>query len=135
MVRNKLFCVAEGASIDEQTKVTSIFAILEYIQASSFPIFLQHATAVAFFERESNDPAVLQGRFDVTLNGQSVVGKPVTIDFQGKLRTRLIVRIQNIPIPGPGTLRFTMALTGLEPVETDIKVDLTANPEMTMAQG
>lgn len=123
----KLCLVAEGVSVDRQTNELSIYNVLEGIEASGFPLFVQRISFLTVYERDvATDPEVVNGQMQVTLGDNAVMTQAVTINFQGKKRSRIILRFGGLLVPAPGDLRFRFIIPNGPPAEYKIEVEAPA---------
>jgi len=70
---------------------------------------LQLVEYVCMFDKEENDPEKVEGyQFSVYNNDEEIISIPLSIDFQGKARTRFIVNINGLNVKAPGKLIFQL---------------------------
>ena len=116
------FICAESSSLDVQSGRVSIFHILDEVSATALPIFMASAATVVLFEREPDDPQVLEALLSVALNGNELAKLPINIDFQDKPRHRSLGTIQGMMIPNAGTVSFSVRYLEKELALFDFRV-------------
>jgi hypothetical protein len=104
MIIRYLVC-AQNAVVDEKTKNVSIYSIIEQFNLPVFPAALP-ITIVAHFNRKKNEneKPKLTLLIQHDANKPPIVEESFSLDFQGKLGTRLIATIQPLVLEGPGNL-------------------------------
>jgi hypothetical protein len=102
------FLCCEVAIQDVLSSSMSLINILEEINAVAFPIAVPRLTAFAFFEKEEAEAEVQSARLRVTLNDQQFLDLEVTVNFQGKRKSRVIAALQGFPLMGPGKLKVSI---------------------------
>ena len=122
MISLRLAVVAEGVSIDQQTTSLSIYNVLEGIEGSGFPLFIQRITFVALYERALDDPEIHNGHVQVRLGDHELTNQAIAMNFQGKKRTRLVARFPGLLVPAPGDLVFRFTMAELPPAEYRVEV-------------
>jgi hypothetical protein len=102
-----LFVVSDGMVVDARSNNVSIFTLLEEITAPAFPILIPRVTITALLQRDANEPdAVFQLR--ASMGETTLFETPMGAEFQGRLRTRSILEIGGLAIPGPGPIEFRL---------------------------
>jgi len=76
----------------------------------SFPVFIPTFSFVAFLERDENEPIQSTANLRVTLGETEVAAQQVSIEFEGKLRTKFTARFGGMPIMSAGNLTFVFSL-------------------------
>lgn len=112
MIKCLLAVCAQSVLRDADTNTVSIISILEELNLPSVPGILASLTAVFFLQREPADADRQEMIVRVAFADQSIQDFPVTVDFQGKLRSRAFVTIGGLPITGPGILKVGLAASG-----------------------
>lgn len=117
----KLFVVSEGTSIDMRSNNVSIFTLLEEVGSPVFPVLVPRMIVTAIFERDA-------GEADVTYQLRAAIGDkvlfetPFAAEFQGRPRTRSVMEIGGIAIPGPGVIEFKLMKDGATVGRWDLQV-------------
>ena len=132
MITSRLMFCAEGAVRDAQSNTISVFNISEEIQAGNFPAFVPRTAVVVFLERENGDPGQVNLTLTISLGEETLNSFPVAIDFAEKLRNRLITDIRGLPVPGPGTLTFALALDERSLNSWDAVITAINAPELNL---
>jgi len=123
----KFALVTEGISVDMQTNQLSLFNILEGIEASGFPVFIQRITFIVLVERDMQaEQNIANGQVSVQLGDNVLNQTTIELNFQNKRRCRAICRYQGLVVPQPGALTFRLTLPNTSVVE--YVVDVTAAP-------
>lgn len=103
----KLTLAAKEIIISHDTGVPSAINIMEGIQASGFPLFLQEISVLTVWKKEADDPEESHGTMTVTIAGNELVKEAITLAFRGKDVARNIGIFQGLLLPSPGNLDFT----------------------------
>lgn len=112
MARLEYFVVAQGVSIDQSTNQVSVFNILEDISSEDYPVVLDHCVALALWNAEDGDDGRdFQTVVRVTLPDGNTHDAPANFTMRTP-RHRSTLRIQGLPIPSPGEVRFDVELNG-----------------------
>jgi hypothetical protein len=106
MIELKLCFAAETVLRDGETNNVSAINLLEGLAAAGVPFFMQRISFFALWQRAAEDESQLRGRFIVALNETNLLEQEVPMDFGTELRTRSILHVVGLVVPGPGTLRF-----------------------------
>jgi hypothetical protein len=101
---------AERLIRDAENDTISVIGLLEGIGAAGFPLAMQK---IAFFfrlTRESGDPAQLELTIRISLGENELTSASVRADFQEKMRTRIILNVMPLLLPGPGTVSAQLSM-------------------------
>src|SRR5688572_5906055 len=109
MIQPKLAVSAEAIIRDAETNTISVFSIIEEISAASFPIGIPKLSTLFLLERDQGDPEHIDAIILLSLNDKEIGQATIHSNFEGKLRTRLILVAQGVVIEEPGI--FTITLT------------------------
>jgi hypothetical protein len=104
MIRSPLLVCASFATIDERLRNLSVFNILTQLSFASFPMLFPEFVSATILSRDTTDPPTFQGNLVVDFDGREVGRWPLPVDFQATSQAILVLFIQNLVIPGPGTL-------------------------------
>jgi len=105
MITCKLLLCAEGLVRDADDGGTSVFNILDTIQAAGFPFFFQRIAVFALLNRlPEEDPNQCTIRFRLAIDQTELAKMDLAVDFLNGTRNRSYVRIYGLVIPHPGTL-------------------------------
>jgi hypothetical protein len=102
-----LLLCAKEFSVDRGTNALNIWFLAEDFTISAFPFLLMPFSVMAVFERDEDEPEIQHPELKMAL-GREVMSQGLSVDFQGKLRSRYIMQIGGIPILAPGTLEITI---------------------------
>lgn len=110
MISVQWLVIARGASIDRETGAVTIFAISDGFTANSFPVVIQHLSLVTLLRRKEGDDEKAEARLRIIHNGRKLFESPVSIEFQGKLATHLVLGLNGLVFPSPGEADFLLML-------------------------
>jgi hypothetical protein len=102
------FLCAESAVVDSTSNKLTILNIIEEMSAVGFPAVMPVLTIVALFSKNKAENTKPRMNVVCAQNKKQIFSIPIEPDFQGKLRTRIIVGIQGVVLPGFG--RMTVSL-------------------------
>lgn len=131
-MRCNLAVVAKDIILAHDTGLPSAINIIEGIQASGFPTFIQNISFLTVWVKDANDQDEHKGSLAVRLNGKDLIGGPLTIAFRDKPTIRNITEIQGLVIPEPGNLEFRIEFNGAV-ASYQIAVSLQRQVETTQA--
>ena len=123
MARLEFFVVAEDVSVDQTTNQASVFSILEEIRTTDFPTVIPKCVALALWRQEAGDE---DRDFQMALRVRLPNGEEHTQETNFRMtrtRHRIINRIQGLPLPGEGQLRFEVLLNGVHAAEHIVTVE------------
>ena len=112
MASLEYFLVSRSVSVDQETNQVSIFDVIEEASASKFPSNIPNCVAISLWRK---DPREADEEMQVMLNITLPDGKAhkFPINFQMKNRRhRIIQRMEGLPIPKEGEIRFEVSLNG-----------------------
>jgi len=95
---------ARGTSIDRESGALTIFQIIDGMEATGFPVMLQHTSVVVILEREENEPAQAECILQILLDENLLLNEPVTINFGQARRHRQAINVQGLVVQAPGTV-------------------------------
>jgi hypothetical protein len=134
MITCKLLLCAEGVLRDAERGGISIFNILEGLEVTGFPFFLQKMDIFALFERLPDDPPIYNLLFRISIGEVELVATRLAVDFRDKLRNRSMVHIQGLVIPHPGLMRVAAKLDGNDLNTYDIRIEQMGVPRVESHQ-
>src|SRR5262249_50951794 len=105
---SKACLVAQGVVRDADTDVISIYSILEGVAAEGFPLYLGNISFFCLLEKAAAEPNAFTGTFSITLGGEELVSQQVNLDFGGRHRNRVVIRVPGTELPNPGDLVFRL---------------------------
>lgn len=128
----KSLVLCEIALIDARTNNLSLINLIEEIQAVGFPVMLSHLCVVAQIEKEAIDTDD-QGLFTIRmrLNERQLFTQPVTANFMGRSKSRLVVDISGLPITEPGTLVVQLVRDDAAVLSSSIVIRIPEAPQVT----
>lgn len=95
---------ARGVSIDRESGALTIFQIIDGMEATGFPVLLQHTAVVVILEREADEPSQAQCLLQILHDDNLILNEPVNIDFGPARRHRQAINVQGLVVPAPGTV-------------------------------
>jgi hypothetical protein len=127
MIRAKTCFVAEGVITDRDTDRISAFALLDDVQAASYPLLIQKLAFFCLWGRTGMDPQRVTCEFSITLNGQDIVRHGLDVDFQQYLHNRCVIRLDGFTLNEPGVVVFRLAVPDHDTAEWTLDVVRTAS--------
>ena len=135
MISSRLMFCADGIAIDQRTNTVSAFSIVEEAHPEGFPAVLPRLHVVTWLEREDEDEPRVQLTLRVGLGDETLVDRPIDIDFQARLKTRSIVVLTGVTVPRLGILQISL-WNGDQRVNTyEIFVTPPARPRVEEREG
>lgn len=126
-----LFCIlSRGISVDQATNAISLFELVEGQEALQFPASTEALVFLAAFQKSDSDAEKYDVLFKVELSGEALMQQGIDLDFGGKTRTHLIVRMGGIVVPKAGELKVSLegAFDGIASASFEIKQSGIAAP-------
>lgn len=100
---------ADSAAVDIRTNSLSVFHLVEDINVPAFPFALARIVVAGLFSRATGEPETFDGlEMLVDMSGKELYRGPLALNFQGRMRSRMIAELQGMVLEGPGELRFTI---------------------------
>jgi hypothetical protein len=131
----RFFLCAESAVIDSASNKITILNVIEELSAASFPGVLPLLTIVALFVRKKSEADKPAMKIVGSQNNKELFDIPISPPFQGKLRTRLVIGLQGIVLPGPGNITVSLNHKNKTIASWPIDVlDFRSSPMATMAK-
>lgn len=106
-----LLC-SESASLDGARNTLSVFHILEELTSPNFPAVLPSLFISALLEKPLEEPDPEGLELHIHCGGTEVLTNPVSIQFQGKLRIRVLTQVGGVVISTPGVLSVSLTQAG-----------------------
>lgn len=103
----KLIACAESVVTDAQTNVVSFFNLIEELSAPNVPFAVSRITCVVLLERLQVEPAIATVRLVARNNGVELFSQIVNVNFQDKLRTRVLGIVGGMVVNAPGVVTFS----------------------------
>lgn len=110
MIRVLFATCCEQAIHDFERRTVSLIQIVEGWSVVSFPVFIPAFAFIVFLERAEDDPVLVVARLRVTLGELEVATQAVSVDFEGKMRTKFTARFGGMPIVSAGDLKFEFVM-------------------------
>jgi hypothetical protein len=127
-----LLC-AESAVVDSTSNKLTIINVVEELSAAGFPAVIPTLTIVALISRKKTEAEKPPMRVVATQNNKELFAIPINSSFQGKFRSRILVGIQGIVIPGVGRIMVSLnhknKSLGSWPIEV---LDIRSSPAITV---
>lgn len=121
-----LLCTcAHSFSVDESSKRLSIFNIIEQMNATAFPAPMPPIYLITTLAKDDGDGEEIDLQLTIDVDGEEVANLPLSSNFQGKPKNRIIAELGGLIVPRAGQLSFCVrsgaAIIGRWPVlVTDI---------------
>ncbi len=135
MIRGILSVCAESIVRDAATNHVSVFNIIEEINTPTFPVAIQKLSSLFYLVKDEEDASVNELSIRFIINGEEINRFPIHSDFQNKLKTRVIVNLQGLVIPGPGRLHAILFLKDEEIGLWDIQINHTGIAKIQTTEG
>jgi len=74
------------------------------MEATGFPVLLQHTSVVVILEREDNEPPQTQCTLQILLDENLILNEAVNINFGAARRHRQAINVQGLVVQSPGTV-------------------------------
>lgn len=131
-----LLVCAESAIIDSATNRVSLFNILDEFSAPAFPTIMPNFSLVGILTRKAREAQKAAVRLRITLDGQKqpLLDAALKIDFQRHLRSRVLTRMQGMPIPAPGLITVNLRSKKGELGTWNIRVNQIGQPTIKTQQ-
>jgi hypothetical protein len=110
MIHLRLALFAETIIRDAETNAMTIVNLIDNLTAPAFPMGLGKLSVLFVMRRDDGDPRNASGVLTFELDAIELGQLPVSLDFEDKPQTRLMVVFQGLVIPAPGTLRATLTI-------------------------
>ncbi|MBA7578945.1 hypothetical protein ES708_20811 [subsurface metagenome] len=110
MIKSNVMLCADNVIRDAETDLISIVGIAEDIIPEGLPLFIPRFMILIFLQRDDSDPSDIKCTLRITLNGDQLLEKTLTIGFKGKKRNRTIINIGGLPIAKQGILETSLWL-------------------------
>jgi hypothetical protein len=112
VIKCKYALCAQKVIRDADLNTVSAISFMEELNLGAVPGILPSLEALFVFVREAQDNANPNVVLRFTQGGKTLHELPISVDFQGNLITRAIIRLGNFPITAMGVLRVEAVLTG-----------------------
>ena len=133
MINVKLLLCADNVIVDQLTNLASAFNILEEITPEGLPFAYPRFVVLSIIERESSDPAQLEGTLQIKIEEDIIIDQTVVIDFQDKLRIHSVFSMFGMPVPRFGILQALLLCENRELGRYEIKVNEPRKTKVTTA--
>jgi hypothetical protein len=117
---------------DAATNNISVFSIFEALSAAGFPLLLNPFSALFVLEREHGDATEVPARFQLLLGDTELLTAPTQINFEDRMRTRQMVRLNGLVITAPGVVHAKLWVGEHLQAEYSFVVEGPAQPEVQM---
>jgi len=108
MITGKLMTVAESVVRDIDTNLISILNIIDELTAEGFPLFVNRLSVLATIQRTDDEAPARQFLMKVTIGELELARTAISVGFLDGTRANLLVRLQGLVIPVPGSVTFTV---------------------------
>lgn len=120
---------------DLRTNNLSLINLLDEVLAVAFPVLVQKVSFVGLLEKDDDEPSIAQCRLVGKLNGNIVFNFEISVDFQGRSRSRAVGEFQGIFIQAPGVLEMSFYHQDQELITVVINVRNIGNPQAELFAG
>jgi hypothetical protein len=120
---------------DLRSNNISLINLLDEVLAVAFPVLIQKITFVALLERAENEPSIAHCRLVGKLNGNIAFNFEISVDFQGRFRSRAVGEFQGIFIQAPGNLTMSFYHQEHELTTVTLNVRNIGNPQAELFAG
>ncbi|MHB0914215.1 MAG: hypothetical protein ACYC5A_02135 [Thermoleophilia bacterium] len=134
MISCQLAACAEIAIRDFDSNNATLINIIEEIPSQTFPTALFKLTAFFLIRREEGDEQRPECKLKITMNGDIVGEKPLDIDFEDKLGSRVSIVVQGLPLLEPGLLKFSLIYEENEIGNWEMPVKKVGGPSMSQSE-
>lgn len=128
MIKPLIILCSDAVVIDKDSNNASIFNILENLNSSGFPLFLQKFDFFVLLQRTDADPQRINLNLKIYNNETMLLDHRMNVDFQQKLKNRVTIHINGIAIPNPGILKAVLFYNDAELGSYDIAVSQIGSP-------
>ncbi len=135
MIKSILSVCAESIVRDTVNNQISVFNIVEEINTPVFPHAIHKLSSLFYLIRDKEDAIENELSIRFIINGDEINRFPIHSDFQDKFKTRVIVNLQGLVIPGPGSLHAILYLDEKDIGSWDILINHTGRPKIETNQG
>lgn len=130
-MRCTLAACAQSLIRDADSNTVSLVSLIEEFNVPGLPGVLASLNTLFILDRDEGDDDRNEMVLRISNENQPPYQEfPVTVDFEGKNRTRAVVRMGGLPINSPGKLRIGIAFQDAEDLLGwwDISVMVTGPP-------
>ncbi|NQS97210.1 MAG: hypothetical protein HQ591_02040 [candidate division Zixibacteria bacterium] len=128
MIELRSLLCAEGIVRDVVTNNITVYNIIEEIGSVGFPLFLKKIFVFFVLNRTIEDDTEIEFDVKIINNEELLYESTVKADFQGKNRTRIIIKFDGIAVSSPGELIVIVERNGKEYGKYMIKVNHLMEP-------
>jgi hypothetical protein len=116
---------------DAETNSISVINVIEDINAEGFPAFIPKLAIFALIEKEAGDAETTEGQITLKNNDKVLFTFDIQFGFDGKPRTRNIVKFNGVAIPTPGKFITEFFASGRLISSKEINCTITNPPRTT----
>ena len=132
MISSVITVCADTVVVDKLSNAISIINIFEQIRLERFPVVIPRMWLFFELARDSGDPEQVLTTVTLTIGQTELVHADNNFDFQGALRSRSVLQLQNLIIPGPGIVRAAVDVGGEIKGFWDISCETVPSPQITL---
>lgn len=124
---------SESAAIDQLSNRMSIFNFIEDLHTTSFPLAFPNFTVSFITLRNQKEPETANPILSVFLEGATapIFESPLTVNFQGKRRSRTIINLRGLVLERPGVLKVQLREKNKVIAEWSISATQSTQAELT----
>jgi Family of unknown function (DUF6941) len=131
MISCRVALVAEIVSRDAEVNTLTIVNVIEEVHAAAFPIVINRLTALFLLQRDAAD-APVDARLRARLGDRELGTFPIALDFEDKLKTRVIATIRGLVVPGPGNVSVALETDGRQLGVWEFPIDQLDGPRIEL---
>lgn len=96
---------ANRVLVDARTNQVSIIDVYEKLESPQFPVFLPKVTLLFYLSRDAGDPQTRDLTMICSLEDVEIFNTQIHVDFQVSLTNRIVLEVEGVTIPKPGTIK------------------------------
>lgn len=96
---------ANRVLVDARTNQVSIIDVYEKLESPQFPVFLPKVTLLFYLSRDAADPQTRDLTMICSLEDVEIFNTQIHVDFQVSLTNRIVLEVEGVTIPKPGTIK------------------------------
>ncbi len=131
----KSLTVCETYIVDSSSNNVSLINLIEEFNLPGLPTVIPKVTVVAQLERKSvEENDVVSLKIKANMNDIEIFDQPIKTDFMGKLKTRVFLEINGLPLNDCGVLKFLLVENGNQALEYSIDIKTPDLPKVQVRQ-
>jgi len=110
MINSSLLICASGVLLDKNTNKISIFEIIDNLKTEGFPLLFPTFDIVFILQRGKDDESKFETNLTIRHNENVLIETKAGVDFKNSYSTRVIIKINGLAVPSPGTITIETRL-------------------------